>query len=312
MSQQSALASFSRYVRLDGTFFLRKKKERNGSVPHYLVAGVEQVRFDSKGNPEDIIGVAMAIEAGFNEVKPPIGRPRDKNPLLLVQLVCGGNGTPASPAEARMLDELGRVLDALTSKRQPIILIAAPIATSEQYGMASGRFAPVGIFDEHEHALWLHPAAVAEGIIKAEWPESQVCRTLEVSSAAVLASGPQSGPFPGWYNQAVATLTASGVTGEPLMRAACQGQGNLLLSAGQVATLQEGVERAKTELRESMAKMGMSFPWLEPEAPASVPSTGKASARGPKRETANAASLFGGDSDASRAMLSPGKPKKKK
>lgn len=309
---EGAIKGFSRYVRLDGAFFMRKKTGRSGAVPHYLVQGVDAVSFDSNGEPRDIVGAAMAVEVGFNEVKPPVGLPRGKDTLLIVQLVAGGKGYPATPSEAKMLDELGRVLDGLISKRQRVVVIAAPYSTAEQYGMASGRFAPIGIFDEDERPIWLHPTAIADGVLKCPWPGNQVCRGLSKEGAPEQGGAPASGPIPGWYTESVSVLSAKGLTGDRLMLAACQGQGAMLHAAGVAPSLEAGVELAKAELLEGLTKVGVPAAVL---APAPVPAKAIARKPGEKGGTKSsepaARSQFGGNVETGRNLLKASASKKK-
>jgi hypothetical protein len=216
-----------------------------------------------------------------------------------------------------MLDELGRLIDNLVAKKQKVSLIAAPYGTAEQYGMASGRFAPMAVFDEVGHALWLHPEAVASGLLKGTWPEAQKVRSIQPDpgNAAGSAQG-SGGPLPDWYTRAMQHLAPMGLAGADLMVAACKGQGAWLFKNAVASSEAEGIEMAKTQIREALTALGLPIPSVleavvtpAPEAPKGAPKGGGA-AKTPRQAPGKGA-RFGADADAARAAIAPGGRKRK-
>lgn len=305
-------SSLTRFLCLEGTFSVRIKSGRPGTDPHFFAkvegGGLQWANFDDGGDLTNNQGVALAIEARFDESKACPFLPKGKGSLNIIGAIFGGPGMPPTNQEAKALRELGHIIAVLQSRRQQVCVIATPNYSPEQYGMAAGRFIPIAIYtQDRSQAIWIHPGAVAEGLFPQDaFPSTQKVRTL--------TDGPRQGAataslLPAWYEAAASSLIPAGVRGADLVRAATKNHANLLLTAGAVETLEEGIQKARVELRTAATAAGLTMPGLEDEP---VPEPAKAEAKpAAKKPAPKATPSMGANSDATRALLAPPKGKKR-
>lgn len=299
--------ALTRFMCLEGTFSARIKRNRPGTDPHFAVKDLEWANYDGNGDLTNSMGNALAIEARFDESKACPFLPKGKSSLNIVGPVFGGPGIPPTNQEAKVLRELGHIISDLQTRRQHVCLIATPNYSAADYGMAVGRFHPIAIYtQDRSQAIWIHPGAVAEGLFPQDaFPEGQKIRTLtDAPKPSVAAS-----ILPAWYEAAASSLIPANIRGADLVRAATKNHANLLLTAGAVETLEEGIEKARQELKTAAMAAGLDMPGLEDEPEKGAAKTEPKPAA--KKPAAKAQPTMGANAEATKALLAPTKGKKR-
>lgn len=303
-----SLERFSRYTKLTGSFQASLKDKRPSHIPYYMEKGVTPVAYDRDDNIINPLPVAMATEAKFAESEPTILPLLGKTPNNIVTLVAGGPGIPAGQADGQIIAEFSRLVSTLVANRRKVILIVQTSLTTEMFGIAGGRYIPMGIFDENESPLWLHPKAVEAGLFPGyAYPGVQKYRTS-------MTKDEQDAKFlPSWFMANRATAKANtGITDEAALNsAACRLQGGTLHTLGVAPSLEAGTEIAKRELFEAASRAGIEIPFVSPGAPAAnaktTPSTSTAGPAAKPAAKPKAAPAMNPNAAAAKALASKGR-----
>ncbi|WP_415907036.1 hypothetical protein [Oleiharenicola sp. Vm1] len=237
-----------RAIVLTGTFRERVKTSDSGQIsgfiPHHAMRGCPVLQFGTDGELVPMQQEAGAIEADFSEQPMPetsaitsaYGRP-----LNMVHLMFGRQGVSANPGEARVLKEAGETFRRTIG--QVTHLVALPVFTSAQYGVAAGRLFPLGLFTQNGDPIWVNPVAVGK-LLKADYPATQVQRSVAATPAAQVVSQPKTN----WYELTSATLAKSTkLAGKKLHDLVLDTRANQLVIAGQAADQATGLRMAKQD-----------------------------------------------------------------
>lgn len=205
-----------RAVILTGTLRERTKNSDTGAIsgylPHFAVKGCPPVAFTSNGEPSPSLQDGAAIEADFAESQPvmPTVVGSYGRTLNMIHLIFGSQSNPPNASQMKLLREAGEILR--SSQGKTVHLIALPVLSAAQYGIAQGRLYLLGLFGEDGTPLFVHPDAVGHTITTA-YPQNQKVRTTQ--PVAVVATPVQT-PAPAvtatatWYEsmkQAIASVT---------------------------------------------------------------------------------------------------------
>jgi hypothetical protein len=200
-----------RVVVLTGALRGRQKSSEVGSIsgyqPHYAMRGCPPATFDTKGELASTVPQGLCIEANFDEENlsgqhgiGAITASYEGRPLNMVHMVFGRSNLAPTSAEAKVIREAGELMQKMTG--QPAHLVAAPVLSSGQMGVAMGRFYALALFRQTGETIWVHPAAEKLGLLKCPFPEHQRARSLDPIPVAA-AEAPVE---PEWYAQIHDTL----------------------------------------------------------------------------------------------------------
>lgn len=239
-----------RAVVLNGSLIERKKSSQLGSIsgysPHYAISGCPCADYDDQGECLNPKQEGLCIEAKFDESSSagigPITSSYAGQSLNMVQLMFGRRGIAPTGGEAAVMLEAGDLMRQMTGK--PVHLVALPILTSGNMGIAAGRFYLLGLFRETGEAVWIHPNAEKLGLLKHPMPPHQTKRTTE---AKVPVATPAS-PEPEWYAKYHETfLSKTKLRGLDLHNAIITHYANELLLAGRASTQTDATRLARQE-----------------------------------------------------------------
>lgn len=239
-----------------------------GLTPHYAVPGCPVVRYTEAGAAVEEPSAAE-IEVSLQETGFPLpsalaGYAAKQGNLL--QIMFGRNGQPATQAEYRVLREAGTLLGRALEAKRELVVASLPILTPGMGGVTTGRHYLVGVFDTHGKAVWLHPAAIERGLLKAPWPEHQ----KERSTAE--ARVPETAPAAPWYEPLARKLREAGVKGKALHETVLRARGQHLVELGVAPSLEAGVAIARMEAPEP----GTKKPAADQHPEAGTPAPAKA------------------------------------
>lgn len=240
-----------RAVVLTGTFRERVKNSDSGQIsgflPHHAMRGCPVLQFGADGELVPVQPEAGAIEADFSEqpmaetsaITNSYGRP-----LNMVHLMFGRQGVAPNHGEARVLKEAGETFRRAIG--QVTHLVALPVFTSAQYGVAAGRLFPLGLFTQNGDAIWVNPVATGK-LLKADYPSTQVQRSVAATPAVQASAQPKAN----WYELTSTMLAKSTkLTGKKLHDLVLDSRANQLVIAGQAPDLAAGLRQAKQDYEE--------------------------------------------------------------
>lgn len=260
-----------RAIVMGGTLTPRLKNNGGlpGLTPHYAMAGCPVVRYTEQGAAVEEPNSAE-IEVSFVEMGFPLPSalsgyaPKQGN---LIQIMFGRNGQSPTQAEYRVLREAGTLIGRALDAKREVVVASLPILSPGQMGATVGRHYLIGLFDAHGKALWLHPAAVERGVLKAPWPEHQKERSVLEAPIPAAAAAP-------WYEPLAKKLREAGIKGKALHETVLKARGQQLVEMGVAPSLEAGTAIARLEAPEPGAKKAQAHaPAQHPEA--TTPGTGK-------------------------------------
>lgn len=264
-----------RAIVMAGTLAPRLKNQGSlsGLTPHYAMPGCPTVRYTEQGAAVEEPNSAE-IEVSFQELGFPLpsalaGYAAKQGNLI--QVMFGRNGQPPSQAEYRVLREAGTLLARALEAKREVVVASLPILSPGQMGATVGRHYLIGLFDTHGKALWLHPAAVERGVLKAPWPEHQKERSMAEAPLPTTPAAP-------WYEPLAARLREAGVKGKALHDTVLRARGQQLVELGVAPSLEAGIAIARLEAPEPGAKKAPpqpAAPAHAPTHPEATPGTGK-------------------------------------
>ncbi len=234
-----------RAVVLSGSLKGRSKKSDAGVIagftPHFACRGCPVGVFDPSGEFNPTLAEGLCIEADFDESSA-VGMSSTLSSyggrsMNMVHLAFGRSGVAPNVAEAKALREAGDLFRGMTG--QPAFLVALPILTAGQYGVALGRFYPLGLFRTDGEPIWIHPAAQANGFLTCPIPQHQKQRSLDPGPAF-------SAPAPDLYTEIHERMkAATGKSGIQLHNEVIAAYSSQLILSGQAKTQAEATNTAR-------------------------------------------------------------------
>lgn len=283
-----------RAVVLSGFIKPRTKRSEAGEIsaftPHYAIKGCPVGMFGPDGELTSIIGESLCIECDFAE-ESTVGlgmalssySGRSQN---MVHLAFGRSGSGPNGAEAKALKEAGELLRSMTG--EPGFLVALPILTSGQYGVALGRYYALGLFRSSGEPVWVHPGAQQAGLLSCPLPKHQRQRSLEPGP---VFQTPEPDQFAEIHNR---LAVATGKSGLQLHNQVIAAYTSQLIISGKASTQAEATNMARdayerfkqAQERPRSSPAPVSSPSQTPAKPATATEAGNTA---PPGRSANAA-----------------------
>lgn len=256
MDPRSLVSKYRMHPRctiLSGSLAVRSKASSvttgsiSGCTPHYMTKGCPPVAFNGTNLVKDH-NEGAAIEVGFMDDGLPVeGALSSYGPTYnVIHLPFGKNGIPPTADQARLLTEAGSIFQMFIGKTVHFVVL--PLLIASRFGVPTGRFYPLALFDDSGTLWWLHPNARPDAV-DAEFPPGQKQRSAGATSAP-----PQMENDPSvWYATLSAVLKSAGVSGNKLHQTTLEAVAKQLVATGAQPNLSKAMAAAKKSFAHSTA-----------------------------------------------------------
>ena len=206
---------------------------------------------------EDLIGIEYRAEPHLNGPFGPQGDLDGGFPSPCVLTLALPTGRPYQVERIQVLQEAEAILTPLAWNHTPCVIVGV-CQTTVEYGHRFTRCHPTAIFSEDLKPLWVHPAALAFGLIDCKWPGHQTRRDLgEVKDWSTWGPAipadyedPATG-LPAWYARSRAWPAFEAKAGFEKHGALLHTYGSLLHRVGEVDSIPSGFQRAHQEFQDA-------------------------------------------------------------